>query len=95
MAHRPLVEVVGQRKRSTNGAGQRYTVFVDEKAITGNHRYLSVGLQNVGLSLYAIAMPNIVMITQYSDLCAALLRESDTVHKVLGDSRERIGTRRC
>jgi len=88
MAHRPLVEVVRQRKRSTNGAGQRYTVFVDEKAITGNHRYLSVGLQNVGLSLYAIAMPNIVMITQHNDVCAALLRESDTVHEILGDSRE-------
>ena len=87
------MEVVGHRKRSTNGAGQRYTVFVDEKAITGNHRYLSVGLQHVGLSLYAIAMPNIVMITQHSDVCASLLRESDTVHKVLGDSGERIRTR--
>tara|TARA_A100001388_G_scaffold177535_1_gene132857 strand:+ start:273 stop:488 length:216 start_codon:yes stop_codon:yes gene_type:complete len=63
MAHRPLVEVVGHWKRSANGAWQRYTVFVDEKAITGNHRYLSVGVQNVGLSLYAIAMPNIVMVT--------------------------------
>lgn len=95
MARRPLVKVIGHRKRSTNGAWQSYTVFVDQEAITGNHRYLSVGLQNVGLSLYAIAMPNIVMITQYSDLCASLLRESDTVHKVLGDSRDRIGTRRC
>lgn len=95
MAHRPLVEVVGHRKRSANRAGQCYTVFVDQKAITGNHRYLSVGLQNVGLSLHAIAMPNIVMITQHHDVCAALLRESDTVHKVLGDSRERIGAHRC
>jgi len=56
MAHRPLVEVVGHRKRSTNGAWQRYTVFVDQEAVTGNHRYLSLGLQNVGLSLYAIAI---------------------------------------
>jgi hypothetical protein len=63
MAHRPFVEVVGHGKRSTNGAGQRCTVFVDKKAITGNHRYLRVALQNVGLSLHAIAMPNIVMIT--------------------------------
>ena len=50
MAHRPLVEVVGHRKRSANGTGQRYTVFVDEKAITSNHLYLSVGFQKFGLS---------------------------------------------
>jgi len=63
MARCPLVKVVGHRKRSTNGAWQRCTVFVDQEAITGNHGYLSVGLQNVSLSLYAIAMPNIVVIT--------------------------------